>query len=307
MKNCESSHKLQECIDEFLLYIADIKGMSVNTVIGYRNDLRQFVSMPGFSGDMELSAVKTDMIRGCIGVFSLQKKSAASINRFLTSVKSLFAYCKKFDYIQINPAKGIKGVKIPKRLPRFMTMAELNELCDSPEKKEILWKSRDKALFEMLYSSGCRVSEIAGLEISDLSSDFSSAMVTGKGNKDRQVFFEAEARNALRSYLAERKSRLSDSSEKHVFINQSGTPLTARGIRYILDRYSGAEGTNHHVSPHAFRHTFGTAMVSSGADVRLVQEMLGHASISTTQRYTHINSEKLIELYNKAHPHGGSQ
>ena len=307
MKSADVKHPLKECCDEFLMYLDAIRGMSVNTVIGYRNDLTQFVAMPGFTPEMDVSSVTTEMIRSCIGVFSRKKKSTASINRFLSSVKSLFAYCKKFDYIQINPANGIKSVKSPKLLPRFMTMAELNELCDAPKKKEILWQSRDKALFEMMYSSGCRVSEIAGLELSDLSSDFSSAMVTGKGNKDRLVFFEEDARNALREYLADRKKRVCDLSEKHVFINQEGYPLTARGIRYILDRYSGAEGTNRHVSPHAFRHTFATAMITNGADVRLVQEMLGHASISTTQRYTHINTEKLIELYNKAHPHGGTQ
>ncbi len=159
----------------------------------------------------------------------------------------------------------------------------------------------------MLYSSGCRASELVGLKLSDFMDGGRSAIVTGKGNKQRKVYFVQEARKALAEYLKDRKKVLADNkvdpAPRELFINQKGGALTTGGLRYILNRYSGVEGTNRHVNPHAFRHTFATTMLGNGADVRVVQEMLGHSSISTTQRYTHITTEKLIETYNKAHPH----
>lgn len=297
---------VQSVIEEFLLYLDSVKGMSLNTVISYRNDLSKFISLLPDGAETPIKSIVSENIRSSIGTLSKEKKAVSSINRFLASVRSLFAYARRFDYVEIDVASEIKSLKIPKRLPRFMTAAEVDELCTAPEKDEILWEKRDKALFEVFYSSGCRVGEVAGLLLSDVSGDFSSAIVTGKGNKDRVVYFEEDARNSLKEYLDDRKIRFPDSEEKHLFLNQKGTALSVRGMSYILTRYSGSEGTNHHVSPHAFRHTFATAMLTNGADVRTVQEMLGHSSISTTQRYTHISTETLIAMYNKAHPHGDS-
>ena len=189
-----------------------------------------------------------------------------------------------------------------------MTESEVQKICEEPEKNELLWKSRDKAIFTMLYSSGCRVSELVGLKITDFINDYHCAIVKGKGNKQRKVYFAQQARRNLREYLIDRKKVLAENHimplPSELFINQKGRALTTGGLRYILNRYSGVEGTNHHENPHAFRHTFATHLISNGADVRLVQEMLGHSNISTTQRYTHVTTEKLIETYNKAHPHG---
>ena len=149
------------------------------------------------------------------------------------------------------------------------------------------------------------MSEVSGLNVVDLSADRKSAMVTGKGNKDRRVFLEEDAQKAIEKYLTERKLRfptLKDTDS--LFVNQRGTRLTRRGIALVIARYSGAEGTNYHAFPHMFRHTFATAMLSNGADVRVIQKMLGHECISTTQKYTHITTEQLIQTYNKAFPHG---
>ena len=250
-------------------------------------------------------------LRYCIGELSKKKRNASSINRFIASVRSLFAYCRKFQYIQNNVALELKTVKLPKHLPVFMTNAEVDELCNAPEKSELLWQTRDKALFEMLYSSGCRISEIANLKLDDFSGDFESAIVTGKGSKDRRVYFAEDARKALKLYLEDRKQRFNSNGRKdtvkEVFLNQHGKKLSDEGMRWIISRYSGIEGVNHHVSPHSFRHTFATQMLSNGADVRMVQALLGHSNISTTQRYTHITTEKLIEIYNRSHPHGGTK
>lgn len=296
----------KDVVQEFLLYIESVKGFSANTVTGYKNDLAQFLSYTGESSQIENLGL--DDLRFCIGCMSEKKAAAASINRFIAAVRSLFAYAYKFNYIKSNAALELKNVKIPKRIPRFMTEAEVTALCNSPDEKALLWPARDKAIFEMFYSSGCRVSELAGLQIDSFRDNYSWAIVTGKGKKDRRVFFEEQARAALKEYLAQRQALVVEGKirlqEKSLFVNQKGGPLSVRGISWIVSRYSGAEGTNHHVSPHAFRHTFATAMITNGADVRVVQDLLGHANISTTQRYTHVTTEKLIEIYNKAHPHG---
>ena len=296
---------LCELTDEFLLYLSAVRGLSENTVKGYGNDLSQLLGF--LTPDLDIKSVTRENLMLCIGQLSKQKKSAATVNRFIAAVRTLFTYATKMKYIEKNPSLEMKTVKLPKRVPNFMTNSEVNELCNEPVKEELLWASRDHAIFLMLYSSGCRASEIVGLKLSDFMDGGRSAIVTGKGNKQRKVYFDSEARKALAEYLADRKKVLEENKVEpapaQLFINQKGGSLTTGGLRYILNRYSGVEGTNHHINPHAFRHTFATTMLGNGADVRMVQEMLGHSSISTTQRYTHITTEKLIETYNKAHPH----
>lgn len=297
--------KLCDLVDEFLSYLSAVRGLSDNTIDGYGNDLTQLQQF--LTPELEITTITKENILLCIGELSRQNKSAATINRFIATVRTMFFYAHKFSYIEKNPALEIKTVKLPKKLPNFMTKEEVNELCNAPEKKELLWESRDYALLAMLYSSGCRISEITNLKLDDFCDNFHAAIVTGKGNKQRKVFFAEQARNALQNYLGDRKKLLIEKNitepTKQLFINQRGNPMSVGGIRYIITRYSGVEGTNHHVNPHAFRHTFATTLLANGADVRLVQEMLGHSSISTTQRYTHITTEKLIDIYNKAHPH----
>lgn len=296
---------LNESCEEFLVYLSTVRGMTDNTVLSYKEDYKKLAEFLG--PDTEVDKISLQDLRFCVGSLSAQKYSVASINRFIASLRSLFAYSLKFGRIKINPALQIKSLKSPKHLPNFMTGTEVDELCAAPQKKALLWQSRDKALFELLYSSGCRVAELASLKLSDITNGGKSALVTGKGKKDRIVYFEEDAQKALFDYLSERKAlllRLKLPGQKALFVNEKGGPLTTRGIRWIVARYSGPEGTNRHVSPHAFRHTFATAMISKGADVRVVQEMLGHSSISTTQRYTHVTTQQLIDTYKRAHPHG---
>jgi len=285
-----------------LIYLESVRSVSPNTVTGYKIDLGRLC---GFLGnDRDISGIKKNDFLFCVGELSKEKKSAASINRFIAAVRGLFTYCRRMNYISTNTALELKTVKMPKRIPRFLTGDEVDAICALPEKQELLWETRDRAIFEMLYSSGCRVSELVSLKFTDFKDGTRSALIRGKGNKERYVYFEEDARKALEAYLDDRKARFPSSTEKHIFLNQGGTALSARGLQYILSRYSGPEGTNHHVSPHAFRHTFATTMLANGADVRVVQELLGHSSISTTQRYTHVTTERLIDIYNKAHPHG---
>ena len=302
---------LKDAVSEYILYIQTIRAYSANTVTGYSEDFKHlFAVVPE---ETPITDVDMSMLRNCIAKLSRKKYSVTSINRFIAACRGLFAYCKKFGYVKNNVSLELKTLKTPKHLPKFMTQAEVDELCLEPEKKEPLWETRDKALFEMLYSSGCRVGEIAGLCISDLNSDHSSAMVTGKGQKSRRVYFEEDARKALDLYLKDRDERFPEASLKgastveQVFLSQKGLPLTEHGIWYIVSRYTGAEGSGRHLSPHAFRHTFATAMLSNGADIRSVQEMLGHSSISTTQRYTHVTTARLKDVYAQAFPHSGKK
>ena len=301
-----------DLIEEFLAWQSGVRGLSEHSVTAYRSDLYAMAAMlkanvPPQAKNPACDAVTTEDLRACIGALSRQNKAAASINRFIASVRNFFAYCRRFNYIKIDPACDLKTVKNPVRVPKFMSAEEVDALCAQPGQTPLLWPERDTALFEMLYSSGCRVSELAQLKLGDVSAAYDSALVRGKGGKDRRVFFSKEACAALKRYVAERGKIIGKAGGKTteaLFINRKGGALSARGMRFIVSRYSSAEGTNRHVSPHVFRHTFATAMLRSGADIRAVQEMLGHSSISTTQRYTHITTEELTALYNRAHPHG---
>lgn len=301
---------LENCIEEFLVYISSVRRLSDNTVTGYAED---FIHLKDFLGNERLvSQVSLEDLRMCIGELSREKYSVTSINRFISAVRGLFFYLKKFNIIQKNPALELKTLRAPKHLPKFMTQTEVEQMCRIPRERELLWPMRDLAVFEMLYSSGCRVSELASLKFSDFTSDFSSAIVRGKGSKDRRVYFEKEARFALKRYLLERKQRFPQCEAgcplyvENIFINQKGTMLTAHGIGFIVKTYSGVQGTNRPVTPHAFRHTFATTLLNNGADIRIVQELLGHSNISTTQRYTHVTTEHLIEVYKQAFPHSGN-
>lgn len=307
MSETSGQESTQGRADEFLLYLDAVRGLSAATVTAYKNALARFV---GFTRGKALRDICAEDIRDCIARLSRQNLSAATINQFIAAVRTFFAYCRKFQYIEKNVASEIKTVKMPRRIPRFLTGPEVDALCAEPDEKELLWAARDKAILEMLYSSGCRISELCSIRVDDMDEDFSSALVTGKGGKDRRVYFERDAREAFKAYMGERaalfKKKRKQDDVPQIFVSERLRPLTSAGARWIISRYSGQEGMNHHVSPHALRHTFATAMLAGGADVRVVQELLGHASISTTQRYTHITTERLIDTYNKAHPHGGN-
>lgn len=299
--------QLKKASEEFLTYIQNVRTLSNNTVTAYREDFLHLMKTVG--QDTEVERITLEDLRSCIASLSKNKHKVTSINRFIAAVRGLFAYCKRFGYVSSNVSLELKTLKVPNHLPKFMTQTEVDEMCASPLHKELLWEKRDRAIFEMFYSSGCRVSELASLKLTDFSSDFESAVVTGKGRKDRRVYFAEEARTALKEYLLDRKTRFPQAEKNgisyvpNVFINQKGSALSTEGIRFIVTKYSGIEGTNRHITPHAFRHTFATAMLNNGADIRVVQEMLGHSSISTTQRYTHVTMERLKDVYKQAFPH----
>lgn len=300
-----AERSLGETIEEFLVYIDTVRLLSENTVLGYKNDLKIVEEYLGL--EIPLSRVGTEDLNFCIANLSTQGKSAATVNRFIAAVRTFFFYSRKFGYIEKNPALEIRTVKIPRYVPAFLTQNEIDRLCKEPEVNELLWETRDKAIFESFYSTGCRVSELVSLRVSDFDYSRHSAVIRGKGEKDRRVYFEKDAQTAISVYLSDRKKRFVkegiEDASPYLFVNQKGGHLTPGGVRYILGKYTGRDGLNHHVSPHALRHTFATIMLASGADIRVVQKFLGHSSISTTQRYTHLTTRQLIDIYKRCHPH----
>ncbi len=299
----QTTQNIPELIEEFLSYLLGVRNVSPRTVESYRSDMAHFAEM--VNKDAPLPSVTLADLQICIASLSGQNYAATSINRFISALRTFFDYCYRLGYIETNPAARLKNVKAPQKMPKFLFQSESDELCAMPDKLNILWPVRDKAIIECLYSSGCRVSELAGIKIADLEKNFRSAIVMGKGSKERRVYFSPEAVAALKDYLAERLVKFPHAKEMpEVFLNMHGGKISRSSIYSLISRYSGVEGTNHQISPHALRHTFATTMLNNGADIRIVQELLGHANISTTQRYAHVTTAQLVKTYNQAHPHG---
>lgn len=302
---------LKDAAEEYIQYLESVRCLSENTVTAYRNDLHHLLLCVG-EEKLVSDVTESDLISS-IGSLTRRKYKRTSINRYMAAVRGLFSYCKHFGHIKVDVSQELETVHVSRDLPRYMTQSEVDELCAEPTEKDLLWAARDRAIFEVFYSTGCRVSELAGLKFRDFKNGYASAVVNGKGDKDREVYLEKDAREALLAYLEERKKRFPASEPdggnpvEQIFVNQHGTALSAHGIQYILKIYTGPEGTRRHLSPHAFRHTFATAMLNSGADIRMVQKMLGHSSISTTQRYTHVTKERLMDVYRQACPRSGKK
>ncbi len=304
---------MNKLFEDFLSYNEGVRQLTEATINSYRNDLKLFENWMN-ELDLEVLNLGLSDIRIFLAELADRKFSPASINRTLSTIRGFYKYAIRFEHTKTNPTASIRNFKIAQKLPNFMFPKQAEDFCDLPENAGILWKSRDAALFASLYSTGCRVSELSGLDMRDLDSSHSSAIVFGKGKKERKVYFADFARHYLNEYLKERDDLL----KKHqggiqknkdgkvrdaIFLNQKAQPLTARGIQYIINRYVEVSPDLKKLSPHAFRHSFASTLVTRGADIRVVQELLGHESVSTTQKYTHITAEQLHMMYNMAHPH----
>ncbi len=307
---------------EYLLYLEGVRALSTRTIRSCKQDFALFLEYLNCEAQ-DISPLEADSahIRLFVAWLGIKGYNPSSVNRMLSTLRGFYRYAIRMKLLEESPLSGIKNLKAAKKLPSFLFDSEVKELCALPqeesagessiksEKNGALWPARDTALFASIYSTGCRVSEIASLRLSRMSGDLSSAVVTGKGGKDREVFFFKAAVQALRTYLEERDALLKtmqagDPSKGFLFISRRGKPLSVRGIQFIFSHYTGGTSSIRHLSPHALRHSFATTLVSRGADLRIVQELLGHSSISTTQKYTHVTTEGLKALYHQAHPHG---
>ena len=286
---------MQEHINRFMRYLEVERGVSAHTVRAYRKDLEEFSSYASSKPE------NTDLIdiRGFIAAQINKGLNKITVSRRLSSIRSFFKYLYREGYIAANPAKLVSNPKVPKMLPRFLSVDDVFSLIERPEGIGFI-PVRDRAILELLYSSGLRVSELSGLNVDDLSVRESLVKVRGKGKKERLVPVGSKAVNAVKSYLVERILR--KSRDKALFLNRLGTRLTDRGVRRIVVKYARASAMSGHVGPHVLRHSFASHLLQGGADLRVIQELLGHASLSTTQKYTHLDITHLMDIYDKAHP-----
>ena len=299
--------KGENLVEEYLGYLSSVRGVSERTASAYRWDLERFSA---YCANHDFIPEKADrpQVRGFISDLSAEGTASVSVNRALSSIRGFYRWLLRFGFREDDPSSPLRNLKTPKNLPAFLWEGEMARFSELPEKAGILWPERDKALILAMYSGGLRISETASLALKSMESDFTSARIIGKGNKERQVFFSEEASEALLEYLPFRNTRIKQERPTDVlFISRKGSPISVAGVRWIISKYSERSGLEKNIHPHSLRHSFATHLVNSGCDIRLVQELLGHASISTTQRYTHVNMERLRNTYNKAHPHGGQR
>jgi integrase/recombinase XerC len=297
-------------VGEYLSYLFSVRGMSERTIGAYGRDLSRYAGhCANYGIDPEGAGPKE--LRRFIAGLSAEGTAPVSVNRALSSIRGFYRWLVRFGRRKDDPCGNLKNLKTAQTLPAFLREGEMASFAELPGTAGILWPARDKALILVMYSAGLRISELVSLSLSKLDADLGGGRVIGKGDKERYVFFSDEARTSLADYLAERneriRSRSGAGSADRVFISRRGRAISVPGVRWIIARYAERSGLGKHIHPHSLRHSFATHLVNSGCDVRVVQELLGHASLSTTQRYTHVNMERLKKVYALAHPHGARQ
>jgi integrase/recombinase XerC len=317
---------LKQAVERFLLYLRYERNASAATLRDYRTDLLQFhefLTPPG-SPTMPIDQVDHRVIREFLGWLCDRKLARASIARKLAALRTFFRFCVREKFAKRNPALLVSSPKIPKRLPHVLTAEELNGFLDNftslprrgsrsrrptaySEQDGRLILKRDRAILELLYGSGLRVSELVGLNLSSMDFHGQMVRVLGKGRKERVVPFGGKAKAALEAYWPIRNEILERSRSQPefeaVFVNHRGGRLCARFVRTMVKRYARLANVNWDLHPHSLRHAFATHLLADGADLRAIQELLGHVSLSTTQRYTQASIEQLAAVYDKAHPH----
>jgi integrase/recombinase XerC len=343
---------MKEAFVKYLEYLRSVRNSSPHTISNYANDLAQFLaflSPPGVQPPA-LSAVGHEMIREFVAQLHEQSLKKTSIARKLAALRSFFKYCVREGRLKENPARLVPTPKLPKRIPSVLSAEEMNGFLNqlagtnpaapgppSPSRKrsqlpapaapsktqkppspriaeEGLLLRRDRALLELLYAAGLRVSELTGLNLVDIEQKERMLRVRGKGNKERIVPYGTKAQEALDKYwplreqlllqtAGTRSSRRAAPHTDAVFLNYSGRRLTPRSVGRIVKKYVRIANVNWDLHPHSLRHAFATHLLADGADLRAIQELLGHQSLSTTQKYTHASIRQLMEIYDKAHPH----
>lgn len=286
---------MNDYVDKFLRYLGTERGASEHTIRSYGKDLETFFehvrSQPG--------TVDMADIRGYVAAQINSGLNKSTVGRRLACVRSFFKFLHREGLIKSNPARLVSAPKMPKPLPKFLTVDDVFSLIEKPEGIGYS-PARDRAILELLYSSGLRVSELSGLNTDDLNIREGLVKAKGKGKKERLVPMGRKAIDAMKAYLIERV--LLKKKDKALFLNRSGTRLTDRGVRRIVVKYARAILLDGRIGPHTLRHTFATHLLQGGADLRVIQELLGHSSLSTTQKYTHLDITHLMDVYDKAHP-----
>ncbi len=288
---------MDKYIEKFMRYMEIEKNYSQHTLTNYKIDLKDFSK---FCGAIELEKIDYLLLRKYLAVLKEKSLGNRSVGRHLSALRSFFRFLSREGYIKTNPILMLSSPKLDKHLPSFMTEEEVVKLIESAFAKDAddVFGLRDRAILETFYSSGLRISELVLLSLDDI--DFIAGIVKalGKGKKERIVPIGDAALNAIRKYLGKRKKQ-----NNALFLNKNGKRISTRGVRDIVEKYLRSAGIQRGVSPHTFRHSFATHLLNRGADLRTVQELLGHANLSSTQIYTHLTTDRLKSVYDKAHPH----
>ncbi|MEG8946011.1 site-specific tyrosine recombinase XerD [Rosettibacter firmus] len=296
---------MEQFLKEYLTILRFEKNLSSNSIKSYETDLRKLFNYLESKNVKDLNDVTAELISE---YFDLQRKygiDAATVARYMSSIKGFWQYLESSKYIEKNPTEKLYSVKKSRKLPSVLTFEEIEKILQSAKADNLLG-IRDRAIIELLYSSGLRVSELINLKITDLFFDEEVIRVLGKGSKERLVPVGQSAIYWINEYLKttrpiiEKKTK----SQNYVFLNKRGTKLSRMGIWKIINFYAKEAGIKKEIHPHTFRHSFATHLIERGADLRAVQEMLGHADISTTQIYTHIDREYIKQVHRDHHPRG---
>jgi len=296
---------MNKYLSSFEDFLSSERNYSKHTLKAYLADINEFGLVlkemnliSHENGDIDFLNMDETPVR--VFISKLYKKNKkVSISRKIASVRTFFEFLIRRGEMKSNSAKLVPSPKGEKRLPTFLTVDEVVKLVEAPGSDNV-YESRDRAILELLYSCGLRVSELVGINLNDLDLESMSVKVLGKGNKERLVPLGSKASSAIKIYLIQRLDL--KPKEDYLFVNSRGGRLTTRSIDRIIKKYAAISGIPKNISPHVLRHTFATHLLGGGADLRAIQEMLGHKSLSTTQRYTHTSVEKLMEIYDKTHP-----
>ena len=292
-------------IERFIKWLTDEKGYSRHTIINYERDLQEFAGVAG--REVDVKAIDARIIRDYVYSLNIKNKSS-SVARKLSALRTFFKFLEQESLVQQNPMGSISMPKQEQHIPVFLSVDEVFALLEAPG-SENTFGARDSAILELLYSTGIRVSELVGCNMTSLDFDNEMVRVRGKGNRERLVPMGEPAIKALRIYFAQRDELLRNRLQQGkkidrdaVFINSRGSRITTRSVERLIAEYGRKAGIDKPVTPHVLRHSFATHLLEMGADMRSVQELLGHASLSTTQKYTHLDMMHLMRVYDKAHP-----
>lgn len=300
---------MQQQIEDFLTFMSAERNAAANTISAYRNDLdqfQQFLGSVGVNGQgPSLRRVDEPMLQDYIGVLRGREYKDATVARKIAAVKSFFSFLTAEGVVPMDPTETLSTPRVGKSLPKALSVREIDELLEQPRKRSTPEAKRDKAMLELLYATGMRVSELVslGLDSIELRNNRATVRCVGKGGKERLIPIHEQAVHSLRVYLQDARPELCRSRrEKGLFINRRGERLTRQGFWLILKNYAKAANIAGDVTPHTLRHSFATHMLRGGAPLRSVQELLGHANISTTQIYTQLTDEHVRRVYDHAHP-----
>lgn len=293
---------MEEEIRQFIVYLGVEKGLSQNTQAAYRRDLNKFMDYLKGKGISSLEEVTRSQIVAYLAFLLDYGAAPASVARNLSSIKTFYRFLINEGLIKDNPTENLESPRLKRKLPGVLTVDEVDRLLTMPDPVKPLG-IRDRAMFELMYASGMRVSELLALKVDDVNLSAGFAHCMGKGKKERIVPINQTAIEWVTRYLTRtRPMLLNDLGERTLFLNAHGQPMTRQGFWKLLSGYARKANIEKEVTPHTLRHSFATHLLENGADLRAVQEMLGHADIGTTQIYTHLTRSRIREVYNASHP-----